>query len=499
MLEPKFIDLGYAITDDGKLSKVSKSGRVSFQAIQSLQNEMGDNWKRFCLDYIATFPIPVRLAFGDDIHRVFENHRPGSCMRSKDKRDMREVYANNPDDVCAAYAIKDEHELLCSSFSAIIWTGKKTNYIDRIYSSGAAFAGAVDSFASAIAETIFAHNGKTVKTIFGKYAGIEHAEKVTFTLQHNSSEPLPWLDSMKVIVGYTDSTVKLSTSGDGEVCQNQDGTCPDGTNTSRYMCCNCSERVDEDDIRTTDNGDCYCDYCYNECFTYCDWSGECYPNDDVSYVTVYANGRVREMTIADDVLRSDFTECSGDSCEYIHDDDGIELSNGDYISPADMEEGSYCELDDGSIVELDDAVFCVDIDAYMLVEDAYQWADGDYRSQEEDETDKLAEEGIDAVPIMFLSNSKKSVEVLTCIRGFCVHKRPDTSYFDISHRKSGLSAGIVSDNLESAIRKLSVFVDNMSDIARQYFDIADDIPDTSNYPDGVLDGTLTARRLAVSG
>ena len=50
------------------------------------------------------------------------------------------------------------------------------------------------------------------------------------------------------------------------------------------VCCDCGGSVNEDDAHWDDNGNCFCDSCWDEHFTYCDECEEWYPRDDVEHV-----------------------------------------------------------------------------------------------------------------------------------------------------------------------------------------------------------------------
>lgn len=58
------------------------------------------------------------------------------------------------------------------------------------------------------------------------------------------------------------------------------GCCEECLNAGGETCCDCGGRVDEDNSRTSDNGDTYCEDCYFNNFAYCEHCGNDVPNDD---------------------------------------------------------------------------------------------------------------------------------------------------------------------------------------------------------------------------
>ena len=63
-------------------------------------------------------------------------------------------------------------------------------------------------------------------------------------------------------------------------------TCPNCDESAIYCTC-CGDRVDEDYVWYDDDGNPYCEYCFNDNFTTCEHCGCTYPDDDCYPVAVY--------------------------------------------------------------------------------------------------------------------------------------------------------------------------------------------------------------------
>jgi hypothetical protein len=460
-------DHGYSIDQSGKLVKTSPSGRVSYHSPMVLQPELGADYSEFCDTYLDDYPLKIELASGDDIHKIFEQHRPGSCMQYKECRELRTIWASNPNDCLVAYATKGSHELLCSDFSCLVYTGKTRNYIDRIYSSGWTYKGMLDRVIQSIADAVTSHNSRPcVSLYYATERFPKYTNKVTFTFQHDSDTLLPYIDTIRYIKDYSSDTVTLTTETTDTCCDSTSGTSVDGE--PRYRCCSCNCAVDENDMRSDDNGECYCECCFDDIFSYCEWCEVYVPNDDMRCVQVYHCGRVQDIHICDSSLYDNFTECAGDSCDYVADRDRIELTNGDYISPIDLESGDYVETYYGEVAHSDDCVWCVDIEAYFITEDAHFDEDsGEYYS--EPPVDDIAENGVQPINV-FRTNGGEYLELATYVSQFAVCVERDTSRpFRIYHVPTGaIVDSRAYTTLDNAVKATIAFDDNLSSYSREY-------------------------------
>lgn len=319
--------------------------------------------------------VPWIISEGKDIHDVFEQHRPGSCMRDSCKHELRQLYALNPAKVKTAHHAKGSHGLLQSAISCLVWYDKEKVYIDRRYSDG--YLPLVkEPLIRSLARQLKAQTGKDVVLVWkgDDITGIDTTSvSVQFTLDRDC-DLMPWCDSIRYVVEYDDDTVTLSTSEKGGrmCCQDQSGT---DITESLCKCCSCHCSVDEDNCRMNESGNTYCDDCYSDHYSYCNWNEEDYSADDVSEARIYSygssyqhrrspsslgyRGRVASwatMSISDRALSDHFTELQDRS--YCHNDLVVEDNRGNYYAPDD--EGSYVVTEDGETYHPDDVCETID-------------------------------------------------------------------------------------------------------------------------------------------
>ncbi len=454
---------GLKLTEEGSLVKVSRSGRETRQSIQSLESVIGkEEFSKFCEEYLERFPFRPHIAYGDDIYPVFSHYRPGSCMRYANCQDWLSIYALNPDKVCIAYLLKSEHELLCSDVSLLVWLGKEQIYLDKVYANGFLWRDAK----CRILQSVAAKFDKPAKYLHSSLAGLDFpkAGKVTFTLRRDC-DTMPWMDSLSVCVDHDDDTATFSTSGDGVSCQNQNGT-NIVEKEYEYRCCSCGGGMDADDIaHSNDYGDYWCEDCFREDFSFCEYTGESYPNEDTTYGTFYW-GRIREITVNDHSLRSDFTQCDSRSCaQYVHDYDRIETNDGDYICPADLEGEWVICADDDLAYHRDD-----------IDETIFEWSDGEYHLEPEYQSRHwLTEDWVDDDDCEYIVDGYgypagwddwlPPVNVIRLYSGKylpCAYRSSlfsvyvENSLFHICATRSGVIAGYqyTSENLDTVIGKI---------------------------------------------
>ncbi len=334
--------------------------------------------------------VPWVISEGEDIHEVFEEHRPGSCMRDGSKHELRQLYALNPDKVKTAHHVKGSHGLLQSAISCLVWYGKDKVYIDRRYTDGY-LPMVKEPLIRSLARQLKAQTGKDVLLVWkgDDIPGIDTiSNEVKFTLNRDS-DLMPWCDSIRYVVEYDDDTVTLSTSEKrGRICcQDQSGT---DITESPCKCCSCARSIDEDNSRTDESGSVYCDDCYSEAYSYCNWYEEDYSADDVSEVRIYSYGSAyqhRRVTsipgsrhrvatwhtihISESALSDHFTELQDGT--YCHNDLVIEDNRGNYYAPDD--EGNYVVTEDGETYHPDDVCQTVD-DEIHPIENCQELHDG---------------------------------------------------------------------------------------------------------------------------
>lgn len=362
----------YRVTETLHLKVLGFTGKrksVSWEAASKLRSLLDVD--RMCDS------VPWVISEGQDIHDVFEQHRPGSCMRDSCKHELRQLYALNPTKVKTAHHAKGSHGLLQSAISCLVWYGKEKVYIDRRYSDGY-LPGVKEPLIRSLARQLKALTGKEVLLVWkgDDIPGIDTiSSEIKFTLNRDS-DLMPWCDSVRYVVEYDDETVTLSTSEKhGRICcQDQSGT---DITESPCRCCSCNCSIDEDDCRTNNQGQHYCNSCWDDNYSYCNWFEEDYPADEVNEVRVYSYGSRYQhrrstsssgfryhppiaqwstMYISDQALSDDFTEVSDGA--YCHNDLVVEDNRGNYYAPDD--EGNYVMTEDGDVYHPDDVCETVD-------------------------------------------------------------------------------------------------------------------------------------------
>lgn len=397
---------GYGIDEHGGLFTLGFTGKRKALTIAQFRDWM--NWSysanSFCtfLQRIGKqYPPKIKTAFGDDIHTVFEKYRPGSCMSGSCCRDMRSIYAVNPDSVGTVYSVRDttNNPLIESSCSALFWIGARRIYLDRMYSSGVQnIYCQYDWFADHL-ETVY---GKPVVPIYASSQQRRQWEKtVTFKLV-DSGNPLPYIDNLYTVKKYDGKHVWLTTDDEaGDVhCRDTSGTYPDGR--GKCSCAECGCNVDEDDVSTYGDSS-YCSDCYSDQFSMCEWSEDTYPNDEVQSVECWCSGsRYRErrlgqgygyslswhtLSISDDALSNYFTELSDG--RYASNGNSVEDNRGN-VHATDVDSWDNVVLtEDGDLYHVDDVVQLSDGRTYPqddCVEVDGEWyVSGEEPEQEDDE------------------------------------------------------------------------------------------------------------------
>ena len=178
-------------------------------------------------------PLNLALATGDDVHRVFETFRPGSCMRYEECRPLRTLYVNNPKVVGVIYT-PEKQPIIDGVMSALVWIGKQRVYLDRIYSG----AGATAYMARQCIEYLQGLFGKPCVSIYNEFTSVpKHRRAVRFKLSWDGN-PLPYMDSIRNVHEYTETSVTLTTTNKRVSCCSTSGTMPDGSAGCRCVECN---------------------------------------------------------------------------------------------------------------------------------------------------------------------------------------------------------------------------------------------------------------------
>lgn len=412
--------------------------------------------RELTIEYLAKYPLNIEWASGPDIHMVFEKYRPGSCMAHGCRHSLRELYAKNPDVVSVAF-VRDEHYLMCGPASCLVWHFENTLVVDRVYSQGFRMYDGVDRFQETIAAA--------AKLKYPELMLHQRHDRMAVEMKWDVEDPLPYCDSFKWASDNEDGTIKMATyeHNHSACCQSTDGTLVGG---NYCECCNCHDRIDDDDHHVDEDGEDWCESCFDENFSYDEIAESYAPCDDVERYSVYnRHGNVEYVYATEDSIGCRHTKCDGESCDYVHDSRRIETHDGDWISPADLESGDYVETVDNEI---------------MLADDAYLWeSDGEWHSEEEpeetdddDESDTISINGVTAKVTDLKITPQLDFEVLASV-GYgkqlvkahrvsdvlCIRPQINqTSDWVVTHIPTGLAIYQGQPSYEDALAKATRFM-----------------------------------------
>ncbi len=322
---------------------------------------------------VSAFPLKLSLVTGQDAFAVYADDEHGicSCMSGNDEKSaiVRHHFCANPDTLQLVTARIGRQLAIRAKLFAN--DDETTHFLDRIYWTQ---TGCLDSTnENELREWI--HNWLSSQSIVV-------SDSCECTLNHTEGEPMPYLDRARQFNRIDDETITIRPRGEF-TADNTDGTDP-SCEDNRPCCCSCGDHVDEDDSRSNDNGDTYCDSCYSNAYSWDDVNDCEISSDDVCEAVRIRRGR--EETVYTDVH----------NCVELHDgrmcveDDAVELHDGSYALTCDVTElhdGSYAldssddliELHDGeyALSSVDDIVQLHD-DQWALIGDCVELEDGRY-------------------------------------------------------------------------------------------------------------------------
>ncbi len=187
----------------------------------------------------------------------YESPYWGSCMSGKRYFDM---LANNPNKVSLVKILRSGEWV----GRALLWTTNEgTRVLDRVYPSD------TGHHVQAAWEWALKHGydyreGQTC----GDYSTQRGRDDYKVTLKVGSADEFPYLDTFK----YTndnpriESRITLRMDSGTYTFNETDGAFAGDEET--YSCCHCGDRVTDDDCRTNDDGEIYCETCYGERYVY---------------------------------------------------------------------------------------------------------------------------------------------------------------------------------------------------------------------------------------
>jgi hypothetical protein len=137
----------------------------------------------------------------------------------------------------------------------------------------------------------------------------------------------------------------------------------------RRVCTDCGYEVNEDYCYTDNDGNCYCEDCYNERYTSCDQCGdECY-NDCVTWID-------SEQRALCEYCLDRFYTCCWHCDQWVRDSDAVSVGYHSYCNDCALDLFTSCEsccdfVDNDSVTEIDGYYYCDDCanDNYTECED----------------------------------------------------------------------------------------------------------------------------------
>lgn len=342
--------LAYNVPNKSRMKM--KTGRFLARKLSLNSGFLPDDTIRGIADDINFYLFPdmcFRLDSGDTIRENYRNDIDGggSCM-SGHHADYVGLYVDNPgvyrqlvmqygNDMARAMVIKlDNGQFL----------------LDRIYSSSSVLVEKMRQYAIAQNWYYRKHTGYGSENICDP-SGEDITDYDIFVvsgLQYTEGE-VPYQDTLtqyeidgnRLNIGH----VQASDSWDGTL-DNTDGT----LNGGFYVCVNCEESVNEDEVHSVD-GEHFCDDCYCELFSTCEKCYEVVPCDDINFIVD------KEENWCDC--------CTDDNAIVCGDCDGIVAEDYSHIESENktvciscLENYSFCEDCNETFKEVDDDCLCED-------------------------------------------------------------------------------------------------------------------------------------------
>lgn len=199
--------------------------------------------------------------------------------------------------------------------------------------------------------------------------GLTISPDYNFRANHEIGNPIPYCDRADRFDRVDDCMVRFHPSG--EFCAgNVNGEDESAADDDRSTCCDCGERIDDDDCQSHD-GESYCQSCFDSRFTYCDETDCSELQDDVTIDDV--DDRSILSSSAVQLLDGRWT----------HDDNANKLDT---------------EFYSRNRYGLNDETVKTHNDEWILSEDSHEWTDGtvhhvdEVEPEPEDEDDEDTDE-----------------------------------------------------------------------------------------------------------
>jgi len=161
---------------------------------------------------------------------------------------------------------------------------------------------------------------------------------LTFRGRRRGAYVMPYVD---YVDGARDAGEYLVLDNSGDIAT--DSTSGVSNNAVRCSCGEC--HVDEDDARCNDNGDMFCDECYSERYSWCEYYEEDYPADGFREVRVrrLLSGRWHTAMWSEDAFSYHGFTCANNGHDY-SDEHAVTMADGEtWSQDAFEDEGFVCE------------------------------------------------------------------------------------------------------------------------------------------------------------
>jgi hypothetical protein len=269
---------------------------------------------RMAAEFSVQYGDSILLQFAhtsEEIERVYVNG-PHSCMQypaSHFESSVHPCTIYAAGDLAIAYIERDGN----ITARALVWPDKKL--YGRIYGDECRLGDLLES----------------ASYVSGDLDGAR-----MLRIEEGSGFVCPYIDGSQ---SARDDGKHLILGGSGVNGGNQNGL-----SGSSIRCTDCGDGVDDDNCQSDDDGNSYCEHCYNEAFGYCEHTEESCPRGGMQEVIIERrNGRRGVQCWGQYAIENDATECEGNGSLY-HNDLMIELADGTMWSRDYFEDnGSICE------------------------------------------------------------------------------------------------------------------------------------------------------------
>ena len=300
--------------------------------IRAIATDLNDDYFGTCSD--------IKLCKGEAITENYRRNIGGnSCMTGK-CADYTLLYEMNPDRF-QQLIIRDGND---SARAIVSKLDDGTYFMDRIYSTCSSLRSKMTEYAE--------QQGWVHKMNYG--CRDMTVSDLTFENGH-----VPYMDTLTHYF-IDDDTLTISNSS--SVCPDGELTNTDGTlcEDSGVGCYNCGDRVDPDDSYSDDDGNCYCQCCFDELFMYCECCNETRSQDGCTHIDGIGY-------VCESCLEGNYTACN-DCNGYAINDNVFAVQKNEctiYVCENCLSDYVYCEeceeyFDHSKMTETDDGYLCPD-------------------------------------------------------------------------------------------------------------------------------------------